>query len=219
MKSLYKFITVFFVLFSFYLTGCVDLEQKTKINADNSGTMKVHYWTKSSNLSMNTDLGGFGFTEDKARANYSSVNSEVTSAKVEKKDSDSTTHVNVELNFKDITKLPSAVAFKNVKVSYEKGSEGMDFKYVLLKDTAGHSGDNKLNFDFEFPSDVISTNGKKDGNKVSWTKTISDLKNDVEMTATVKSGKKCGLFGLELPIIVFTGLIFAGLKRRKQNKK
>ena len=218
MSSIYKVMFLFLIFASFVLSGCVDLEQKAKINADNSGTMKVHYWTKSSNLNMGSDLGTFGFTEDKARANYSSTNSEVTSVKVDKKENDSTTHVMVDLNFKDINKLTAAVAFKNIKVSYEKGKEGIDFKYTLLKDTVNNSGDNKLNFEFEFPSEVVASNGKKDGNKVTWEKTISDLKNDVEMTATIKSGKKCGLFGIELPIIVLFGLTFYTFKSRKNKK-
>jgi len=35
------------------------------------------------------------------------------------------------------------------------------------------------------------------------------------MTATVKAGKKCGLFGMELPIIFLLGMGLIYLRRRK----
>lgn len=209
-------------LFAFYLAGCVNVEQKTTLKQDGSGTMKVHYWTKMSNLTSSTDLGGFSFEESKAKQNYSSSNTDVTGVKVEEKLDDSTKHVTVDLKFKNINDITSAKGFEKVKASWKEGKEGMDFNYTLLKDTsnAGNMGssDIKLNYEFEMPAEVLKTNGRKDGQKIIYEKTLADLKNDIEMTATVKNeGKKCGLFGMEFPLMAFAGLAisFFAIRRRK----
>ena len=78
----------------------------------------------------------------------------------------------------------------------------------------------KLNYVFEFPSEVLKTNGRKDGQKVTWEKSLADLKEDLEMTASVKNdGKKCGLFGMEFPLLALTGIVFSSiLIGRKKNK-
>jgi hypothetical protein len=223
MKRINKFIPLFLLtfIFSLILSGCVNYDQKTTINSDGSGTMKVHYWASSNNISGG-ELGGFGFTEDKARTNFSSSNTDVTNVKIEEKnDTDTTksTHVYLDIKFKDINKLTDAKGFSKIKVSWEKGKDGMDFKYTLLKDTvnSGYGMDSyKLTYEFNFPNEIISTNGKAEGQKVTWNKDLSDLKEDVIMTATVKSPKKCGLFGIELPILVFLGIFMVYSFRRKK---
>ena len=143
--------------------------------------------------------------------------------KVEEKLDDSTKHVTVELSFKNINVISSAKAFEKIKASWKEGKEGMDFSYFVPKDTsnAGNMGasDIVLNYEFEFPAEVLKTNGRKDGQKIIYEKKLSDLKNDLEMTATVKSeGKKCGLFGMELPLLVLAGMLVtsAGIKRKNR---
>ncbi len=205
----------------FYLSGCVNLDQKTVLKDDGSGTMKVKYWTKSSNVTSD-ELAGFGFTEAKAKANYSSSNTEVSDIVVKKNaTTDSTTEVSLNVKFKDFNKLSDAKAFSKIKASYVKGKDGMDFKYVLLEDTANSKqmgmNEYKLTYEFDFPGEVINTNGKKDGKVVKWENTVADLKDDIEYTATIKSGGKCGLFGLELPIIILFGIsVLYTAKRRKK---
>ena len=222
MKLVTKFtgITTLLFFIAVLISGCVNLDQKTVLKDDGSGTMKVKYWTKSKNVSGD-ELAGFGFTEAKAKANYSSSNTEVSDIVIKKNETnDSLIEVSLNVKFKDINKLTDAKAFSKIKASWAEGKEGKEFKYVLLQDTANakNMGMNeyKLTYEFEFPGEVISTNGKKDGNTVKWENTVADLKKDIEFTATVKSGgKKCGLFGLELPIIILTGLTVFYVRRKK----
>lgn len=207
--------------FAVYLSGCVNVDQKAKINNDGSGEITMHYWTKMSNVKSSDELGGFAFTEDKAKANYQSDNNEVTGVKIEDDLDDSTKHVTVDIKFKDLNKLSGAKGFEKVKATWKEGDEGMDFSYTLLQDTSNAknmgASDTKLDYEFEFPAEVLSTNGKKDGQKVVWNKTLADLKEDVEMTATVKTEKKgCGLFGIELPLVVFAGMVFLLSRKRKK---
>ncbi len=217
-----SFLFSFVLVLGLYLAGCVNVDQDTKVNADGSGSINLEYWTKMSNVSSSDELGGFAFTEDKARKNYESSNTTVNSVKVEDKLDDSTKHVMVELEFKDINKLSSAKGFEKIISSWKEGKDGMDFSYTVPKDTsnAGNMGasDTKLTYTFEFPDEVISTNGRKDGNKAVFEKTLADLKEDLVMTATVKGGakKSCGLFGIELPLILLVGLTYMAAKRRKK---
>ena len=82
------------------------------------------------------------------------------------------------------------------------------------------SSDYKLTYTFEFPGEVLQTNGRKDGKSVVWEKTLADLKKDVDMTATVKDegGKKCGLFGIEMPLIFALGMMLITRVNRKKKK-
>jgi len=215
------FATALVLAFAFYLSGCVNVDQKTKINSDGSGEITMHYWTKMSNVKSSDELGGFAFTEEKAKANYKSDNNEVTGVKIEDDLDDSTKHVTVDIKFKDLNKLSSAKGFEKVKTTWKEGDEGMDFSYILMQDTSNAknmgASDTKLDYEFEFPAEILSTNGTKDGQKVVWNKTLADLKEDVEMTATVKTEKKgCGLFGIELPLVVFTGMVFLLSRKRKK---
>ncbi|MBE2217506.1 MAG: hypothetical protein IAE90_04835 [Ignavibacteria bacterium] len=220
LKSLFIFTMAFGL--AFYFTACVNVNQKTALNADGSGTIKLEYWAKMNNLKSTTDLGSFSFKEDKAKQNYTSSNSEVTSIKIEDKLDDSTKHVYMDIKFKDFNNLSSAKGFEKTKSSWKEGKEGRDFMFTLLQDTSNAktmgSSDYKLTYTFEFPGEVQKTNGRKDGKSVVWEKTLADLKTDVEMTASVKDeGKKCGLFGIEMPLVFALGMtLLAGINRRKK---
>jgi hypothetical protein len=208
---------------AFYFTACVNVNQKTAINNDGSGTIKLEYWAKMKNLKSSTELGSFSFKEDKAKQNYTSSNSEVTSFKMEDKLDDSTKHVYMDIKFKDFNNLTSAKGFEKTRASWKEGKDGKDFIFTLMQDTANAktmgSGDYKLTYTFEFPGEVTQTNGRKDGKSVVWDKTLADLKKDVEMTASVKDegGKKCGLFGIEMPLIFAVGMtLLTGFNKRKK---
>jgi len=206
---------------AFYFAACVNVNQRTTLNSDGSGTIKLEYWAKMSNLKSSTELGSFSFKEDKAKQNYTSSNSEVTSFKIEDKLDDSTKHVYMDIKFKDFNNLTSTKGFEKTKASWKEGKEGKDFMLTLLQDTSNAktmgSSDYKLTYTFEFPGEVTQTNGRKDGKSVVWEKSLADLKKDVEMTATVKDqGKKCGLFGIEMPLVFALGMtLLAGFKRKK----
>jgi hypothetical protein len=204
------------------MSSCVDLKQVTHLNKDGSGVVTLYYSTKLSNLSMGDELGDFAFSEIKARNFLTSANSDVRELKIETKDSDSTVYVSAIVNFKDFNKLNSAKSFSKVQTLWEKTSEGFKFAFVIDKDSVKLSnfGDGKhmLVYEFDFPGDVITSNGKNSGKKASWTFELSQLKSGINMTATVKSDSGiCGMFGLELPIIILlAGLVFLTLRNIKK---
>jgi hypothetical protein len=182
-------------------TSCVNYEQKTKLNEDGSGSMKIHYWTSMKNFSMGSTIGKFEFEESKAKEKFTSKNTEITKIEAEEKLDDSTKHVKIELNFKDINKLTEAKGFENITSSWKEVSDGMELKYTLQKDTSAASGfdagNYTITYEFEMPNEIVSTNGIKDGQIVKFSKTTADLKEDIDMIIVVKKskGKVCGLLG------------------------
>jgi hypothetical protein len=193
MKKIYKkFTFLIFIIFSIILLhSCVNYDQKATLSGDGSGIMEIHYWSQMSNFSMSTTLGKFDFEEQKIRDNYTSPYTSVSNLKVEDILTDSTKHVNFTLNFTDIKKLSEAKGFKDVFVSWEEGSDGMNFKYIQLKDTSAANGmtakDYTVTYTFDMPGDILSTNAdKKEGSTLIWLYKVSDLNRNLEMNATVK---------------------------------
>jgi hypothetical protein len=224
MRKNYKLISVLLsviMILTFLIAGCVNYDQKTTLKEDGSGSMKIHYWTKMSNFSMGSTLGKFEFEETKAKSKYSSSNTDVKSLLVEEKLDDSTKHVNLELSFKDINKISDAKGFDGVKASWKEATDGMELKYVLLKDTSASknmgASEYKITYEFEMPSEIVSTNGNKDGQKVSWEYSVADLSKDIELTVVVKKakGKTCGIFGF-IGASLLIGLAF--YTQRNKNK-
>ncbi len=201
-----------------FLNSCINIEQTTKINEDGSGCIKLEYYTTTSNLSMSDEIGGFSFNEDKAKKNFSSLNSEVMKIDIDSIKSDSTIHIKLDIIFKDINKLSEAAGFEKIKASWIKINDEMEFKYIISKDTTAAKSigaeQYKLEYKFDFPNEVISTNGAAGGNSVKWDKSVADLKEDIVMNAKVKTkSKTCGIIGIELPIIFLLGLILTKFKK------
>ena len=218
-KSNLKYLLILFT--SVIFQSCINIDQQTMINKDGSGTISLHYWTRSSNLSMGDELGGFSFSEEQIRKNYTSINSDVTELKTELTEADSTTHVRLKISFKDFNKLPEAKGFSNSKTEWKKGDGKYIFSYTLGKDTVTAdklaSGEYKLIYGFTFPDEVIVANGVIDGKSVTWEKSLSQLKEDISLTAEIKNETGvCGLFGIELPGILLLGLMYSGFRLRKR---
>ncbi|HAX47934.1 MAG TPA: hypothetical protein PK605_12960 [Ignavibacteria bacterium] len=218
--KLISVLTVFIFAVSIYLAGCVNYDQQTTLKEDGSGTMKVHYWSGMKNFSMGTTLGKFEFDEAKAKDKYKSSNSDVTSIKVEDKLDDSTKHVYIDLTFKDINKLSEAKGFESAKVTWKEHADGMELKYILLQDTSAakqmSASDYKVTYEFTMPSEIVSTNGNKDGQTVKYSYTLADLGKDIEMTTVVKKagGKLCGLIGMAMGTMLI-GFAYYSQRRKK----
>ncbi|MCC7159721.1 MAG: hypothetical protein IT281_09300 [Ignavibacteria bacterium] len=214
-------LTVFIFAASLYLVGCVNYDQKTTIKEDGSGSMKIHYWSGMKNFSMGTTLGKFEFDESKAKDKYKSGNTDVTSIKVEDNLDDSTKHVRIELTFKDINKLSDAKGFESAKATWKEVSDGMELKYTLLKDTSAASQmsatDYKVTYEFTMPSEIVSTNGTKDGETVKYNYTLADLGKDLEMTTVVKKpkGKLCGIIGMAMGTMLIGFAYYTQKKKKK----
>lgn len=213
MRYLIKLSPALFISMIFLINGCINVDQTVKINADGSGKINLHYWTKSSNLSLGDEIGGFSFKEEDIKKKFTSSNSDVKNLRIERKESDTTENVFLEIDFKDFNRLAAANGFAGVKSVWQKGDKGWEFIYAVSKDSVDTFNPEMknyfLNYKFEFPGEVIASNGIKDVNSVTWKKPVSELNTDFEMTASIKSKQGiCGLFGYEFIILVSAFLIY-----------
>lgn len=223
----FNFVMPAMIFFAVMLNGCINVDQRIKINEDGSGTINLHYWTKSSYLSngemnMGDDIAGYNFMDYEIKRKYNSPVSEITNMKRYVDNKDSMTHIDLTISFKDFNKLSEAPGFARVKTEWTKGEDGMNFKYIMTRDTTIKKkyivGDEKLNYSFEFPNEVVTTNGSKEGNIAKWTKTPAELAdNGLDFTAVIRTKSKiCSMFGIELPLVLLAGLAYYGTSRRKR---
>ena len=183
-------LSVFAITFLFSISGCVNYDQKTTLYKEGSGYMEIHYWTKTSNI-MDEKVGNYYFTEKKAKKNFTCSNSSVKDINVHEQSEDSTTHVNLIVNFNDLNKLSDAGGFDNITPSWQETSNGMEFKYVIAQDTTAanqmDANQYTVTYTFEMPGDIVSTNAtKKDGKILTWEFILSDFGTDQEMIAVVR---------------------------------
>lgn len=210
MKKLFVKLS-FIIIIAVTFSSCVNIDQQTTINKDGSGSIALHYWTHTSNLSMGNELGGFSFEEAQVKKKFTSLNSDVTEVKIDNDESDSSSHVRVKITFKDFNKLNEAEGFSKTKSIWKKEKDKIIFNYTLMKDTVSSdkmaSDEYKLIYGFSFPDQVLTTNGDVEGNLVTWDKSLSDLNEDIVMSAEIndESGV-CGLFGIELPLVLLFGM-------------
>jgi CRISPR/Cas system CMR-associated protein Cmr1 (group 7 of RAMP superfamily) len=176
------------------LNGCLNVDQKTKINEDLSGTMNLHYWSPRhfvdiGDVTMGDEIGGFSYVDSEIKRKYNSETMEMLDLRRYVTESDSNSHVVVSIKFTDFNKISDAPGFYNITASYVKGKDGFDFKYIIPRDTTIRtkyvSEINTLEYTFEFPEEVLETNGTKEGNVAKWKFQVADLVNqDFELTAT-----------------------------------
>ncbi|MEO6584222.1 MAG: hypothetical protein ABIO05_07845 [Ferruginibacter sp.] len=226
MNRIYKSdVLMLLMLLAMLMSGCLNVRQKTVINEDGSGTINLHYWTRSmGNIPYGDEIDGYSFIESEVKKKYESPNTQITSFKKFDDIKDTTNHYDLTIGFKDINKLTDASGFSRIKISYLKSNDGYDFKYFIPKDTSLRQeyikDDHTLEYTFVFPKEVKSTNGviedSKDHNTVKWVIPVREHKvKDFELTASVKDKSGiCGLFGIELPFILFAGLVFNRFRKR-----
>jgi hypothetical protein len=127
----------------------------------------------------------------------------------------------MDLTFKDINKLSDAKGFEGVKVTWKDVADGKELKYILLKDSSAAkqmgASDYKVTYEFTMPTEIVSTNGTKDGQNVKYSYTLADLGKDIELTTVVKKsgGKFCGLLGMIMGTMII-GLAFYSKKGKKK---
>lgn len=203
---------IIFLITTVTFNACINYEQETTVKSDGTGSMVINYSTKNFNI-IGEEIFGFGFTDSKIRENYSSPDIIIKWIDVQRHDKDTTTHVRVDIDFKNLYTLPKAKAFRKVKPSLEAFPDSILFSYTILKDSLNaikpEMDEFNLYFDFEFENDIIESNGTISGKKVRWKYSIADLTEDIVMTAKLRNSKGgCGVFGLEFIFVLLVGYVF-----------
>jgi hypothetical protein len=223
--SVYKKINILPVLITLLIfSGFTNFEQKLLINPDGSGRIAIHYWTAISNFhSGNT--GNLVFEENLVRTKFTSPSTKIEKIKIEDKQTDSAIHVYLELTFDDIRTLSEAKGFENIQTSWKETTDGIELRFILLRNISV-SGDSvsrniKSSYEFELPGEIVSTNGKRDGQKVTWEYSYDDFNKDFTMIVVSKKVKEktCGIFGFIAAVIIIGLVYFTQRNKKKLTEK
>ena len=237
-KNVFKIVIILGISFNFFNTAlALDYFQKTTIDNNKTGTIRIQYSAKNSELNGADVFKTLPFKEDKIRTAFGSDNNKIQSVTINP-NKDGNTNVLVVLKFKYIGKLNTAPYFSNVKLTYFVSGDSTSFIYELPKNDTYPAGLNPV-YTFELPTEkIMKTSGTIKDNSVVYGLTTEKLKNGVTLFATFKNSDKkiasndkenkksgddkkekeegsCGLFGIELPLILGLGYAF----NRKFKKK
>jgi len=207
------------VVFALAFYGCLNYEQTVKLNSDGSGNVKIHYWTKQSNV-MSITKFSFDINEIKNEQYKPEV---VKSVQVDTNWADSTVHVKVEFDFKDINQLNQLKGFKGNDIKFVVNGDLKTLTHKVKQDSSAKNfgmDAYTLKYIYEFPSEPLNVdpNGKVEGKTVKWEYKYSELGNrDIIMTASFKGGAGNSIIIIIVIIVVVIGVIvFFVMKSRKK---
>ncbi|MBS1516793.1 MAG: hypothetical protein JSS91_01760 [Bacteroidetes bacterium] len=215
----------------------LDYFQKTTINKDKSGTIEIRYSALNSELNGADVYQTLPFKEDKIRAAYTSANNKVQSVNINTKDKDKVSIFAI-IKFDYIGKIITAPAFSKIKVTYYENGDNISFMYELPKNDQAPQDISPV-YTFILPAkEITKTSGTIKDNSVVYGLKPEKLKSGVTLFAnfvvsdkntaannnsnkpgeTKKEEKEkgsCGLFGIELPLVIGLGYAFSRKFRKK----
>lgn len=225
---------LFFVisLFTPIIAGAIDLVQIITLEKNGSGIIKLIYSEKESLVKeKNFVVGSLPFSKEKSAEYFNSSSTNIRLFEIGKDPKDnSLTQITVSMNFKDITQINQMKALSEAKIKFIDTDTGRVFVYAITPEFTKANSLNYLLTILTYNGTVKSTNGKMEGKNIQWSRSKQniDAKKVMDFIATVESESKtttnpsgdkeksCGLFGLELPLILLTGLVISGKYRRKR---
>lgn len=227
--------TVFIAFFPVFLYA-VSINQTINLKSDGSGTLTFTYFEKDDIIKQKNNLiGNLPFTKDKLAEYFKAPNSYIQLSKVEKNPKDNTqTQVVIVISFTNISKLGEAKGFNGMSFSYDPSDSGRVFRNIIKPEFVKENLINQIYGLLNSENDVKSSNGKLSGKSVTFFrgKEYIDGKSNISFIATVEGGgdntasnnsgtngdkeKSCGLFGIELPFVLLSGLAFVFIKRRSK---
>jgi uncharacterized lipoprotein YehR (DUF1307 family) len=203
------------------LSGCIDYEQKTRLDADGSGEMTIHYWAKESLVDW-LGKNRFPFNEKDVRTKYGAIPGvTVGTVDVRSNDDDSTRHVTFDLRFTDIRALSKQPGFERATFEWKEEGETMVFTHTVLEDEGSTSEGLEqfgVTYAYTFPGEIVDHNATDvDGATATWKLRLSDLGSTRTLTATVRPAQS---WTLTIVFFVVLGAVLLGavlLIRRRSN--
>ena len=192
-------------------------------------------------------IGNLPFTQDKLGEYFNSDVTKIIKSSIYQDKTDPTlTNVSLELSVKNLNRITLAKAFTGVEASWVKRDSGMVMAWLFSPAHQKTNNVDFYQINFTFENDVKSTTGILNGKTVAYyilaekmnpagvfytatvnsdgtskkpfaeAKTTTDPKT-VETKTEENKPSSCGLFGIELPLILLGGLVIS--KRFRSKKK
>lgn len=217
------------------------------LNDNGSGTIKLNYNNVGSVLKENKFvLGNLPFSDKIAEGFFNSKYSTVKKAKLDFDAGQDKYFMTIELEFTDINKLNEAKGFSNIRTAWYNTDTGTVFTYTIAANPDMAKYFESQTYVVNFRSPIKKTNGTIKSTTVTWPN-VTPQNSDINLTANVKtvnppkttpttskpnttstpnksSGEtkenkegSCGLFGMELPLILLGGYVVRARLIRKSN--
>lgn len=185
-------------------------------------------------------LGNLPFSDKIAEGFFGSKNTTVKKAKLDFDQAKDMYFMTIEMEFKDINKLNEAKGFSNAITAWYQSDTGTVFKYSIAANSGATKFFENQTFVVNFRSPVKNANGAIKNTTVTWSnlnpqksdvvllanvKTVNPPKTtpvttkpNTSNTPNTSSGEttdnkekgSCGLFGIELPLILLGGYVAGG---------
>jgi len=236
-----KVLFVFVILISnIYIPishASVTFFQTSKVNSNSTMTITITYGAKESEIKKsNNIIGSLPFTAETVKEYFSFPGGEIKKSAIYKDQKDaSITNVTVDLFVKDLSKLTSSKALNGIKIGYSKSDTGIVFSWLIPNSFMQTNSVDTYQFLLTVDGELKSSNGIIKDKVCNWyiykdkmnpggayfLTTFKANPNPISSGDTPKdttskgNEKSCGLFGLELPLIMLLGLIFNKSLKRK----
>lgn len=229
-RNLILILVVIFIS-NYSYAGDITISQVASLKNDGTGKIDLSYSVKNSLLN-NFSFGNYVFGPKANETRFASENSKVEKSNFYMRSDDKSIAVtNIVLDYKDLNKINQAAGFADIKASWKKTDGGNEFRWVVTANPKAVAQISQYTYKFTFDDKVLSSNGSLvEGNTVTWYKDKDiDPTKDIVLTAIIKSDgsspttnegdkKSCGLFGIELPLLMIAGLVFSNKFNRKRSK-
>lgn len=239
-KLFLKVLTIFTVLlFTTNIYASIKYYQATNLNTDGSISLSITYSALKSEISKNNNIIGVFTFDQKALKeyfNFQGANITKSVAYTDPNDANRTA-VTVEIRTKNIFKISDAKSLNDLKIAYLKKDSGMVFSWFIPENYIKSNSIDTYQYIVTSDFDILSTNGILKDKKISWFAFgnkpdprgyfyVTTLKSDGDFVSSESENKTnnssnnekpagCGLFGIEMPFLLLTGLILS----RKFKKK
>lgn len=229
------FPSVLIFVFSFFIplfANALNLNQIINLKKDGSGTITFQYRSVEGSITGGM-VGNFPFTKEKVNEYFNTPATKVINSTFDKA-ANNMTQASVIITFSDVSKLGAMKVMTGSNVAYVKSDTAVTLRIGYpLAYVKANSLEN-LYIGFKSDASVKSTNGQIKDNAVTFFRAKQFLEGKdganfaVSMTADSKGGaptttggggndgKSCGLFGLELPVLVLLGSAVL-FNRKKKN--
>ncbi len=239
-KIMRKLSIVFFVLLFLPVSSqAMFLNYIVKLEKDGSGTLTLMYWEKDTDIkAKNSVIGNFPFSANKSdlASKFTAPGISILSSELMKYPQDNSfTQAQVVLQFSDISKLGSLGALSGMNVNTFATDTGKIVSFAVTPEFVTNNALKAIYTILSYDGEILFSSDKKivDKKRAEWYRGseyiksakplyfVALLKSDGEgKTSEQKKedeGKSCGLFGIELPIIVLLGYCFPkAIKRAKK---
>lgn len=238
--KIFTLTTFFIFVLSGITNASVKFYQSSKLN--NNGTLSITFTYSAPESEVKTGnnmIGNLPFSVDKIREYFTVPTGEIKKALSYKDQNDpNLLTATVDIVVKDFSKITSAKALNGIKISLGKTDSGMVYSWLVTPAFMQTNSVETYQYLLSAEGDLKSSNGqivdkvcryfvyknKMDPAGAYFVTTYipgkveSQTSSGTNNTGSEKpegSGKSCGLFGYELPFVLFLGFIYSFKIRKK----